>query len=43
MNPLSGMSFFTDAGLHDPKGKTVMLLGLDVLPRNTAGRALRQN
>lgn len=24
--------FFTDAGLHDPEGKTVMLLGLDVLP-----------
>ena len=24
--------FFTDAGLHDPQGKTVMLLGLDVLP-----------
>ena len=25
--------FFTDAGLHDPQGKTVMLLGLDVLPK----------
>ena len=25
-------AFFTDARLHDPKGKTVMLLGLDVLP-----------
>lgn len=24
--------FFTDAGLHEPDGKTVMLLGLDVLP-----------
>lgn len=24
--------FFTDAGLYDPKGETVMLLGLDVLP-----------
>ena len=24
--------FFTDAGLHDPAGRTVMLLGLDVLP-----------
>lgn len=24
--------FFTDAGLHDPDGKVVMLLGLDVLP-----------
>lgn len=24
--------FFTDAGLYDPKGKNVMLLGLDVLP-----------
>lgn len=24
--------FFTDAGLHDPEGKHVMLLGLDVLP-----------
>jgi GNAT superfamily N-acetyltransferase len=26
--------FFTDARLHDPKGKTVMLLGLDVLPEH---------
>lgn len=25
-------AFFTDAKLHDPKGMTVMLLGLDVLP-----------
>lgn len=25
-------AFFTDAGLHDPDGKSVMLLGLDVLP-----------
>ena len=24
--------FFTDAGLHDPKGDNIMLLGLDVLP-----------
>ena len=24
--------FFTDAGLHDPQGKNIMLLGLDVLP-----------
>lgn len=24
--------FFKDAGLHDPDGKVVMLLGLDVLP-----------
>ena len=24
--------FFTDAGLYDPSGDTVMLLGLDVLP-----------
>ena len=24
--------FFTDASLHDPKGRNVMLLGLDVLP-----------
>ena len=24
--------FFTDSGLHDPEGGTVMLLGLDVLP-----------
>ena len=24
--------FFTDAGLNDPKGSSVMLLGLDVLP-----------
>lgn len=25
--------FFTDAGLYDPEGKAVMLLGLDVLPQ----------
>ena len=25
-------AFFTDAGLHDPNGDVVMLLGLDVLP-----------
>ncbi len=25
--------FFMDAGLYDPNGKTVMLLGLDVLPQ----------
>ena len=24
--------FFTDAGTHDPTGRTIMLLGLDVLP-----------
>ena len=24
--------FFKDAGLHDPEGKNIMLLGLDVLP-----------
>ena len=24
--------FFTDAEMHDPKGKNIMLLGLDVLP-----------
>ena len=24
--------FFTDAGLHNPAGKNIMLLGLDVLP-----------
>lgn len=24
--------FFTDAGLHNPDGKNIMLLGLDVLP-----------
>ena len=24
--------FFKDAGLHDPQGKNIMLLGLDVLP-----------
>ena len=24
--------FFTDAEVHDPKGKNIMLLGLDVLP-----------
>lgn len=35
--------FFTDANLHDPKGDTVMLLGLDVLPeyrRQGLARAL---
>ncbi len=26
--------FFTDAGLHDPDGKNIMLLGLDVLPEH---------
>ena len=26
--------FFTDAQLHDPNGKNVMLLGLDVLPKH---------
>lgn len=25
--------FFTDAEMHDPKGKNIMLLGLDVLPK----------
>ena len=25
--------FFTDADVHDPKGKNIMLLGLDVLPK----------
>lgn len=25
--------FFMDAGWHDPKGKNVMILGVDVLPR----------
>lgn len=24
--------FFTNAGLHNPDGKNIMLLGLDVLP-----------
>ena len=24
--------FFTDAGLHDPDGRDIMILGLDVLP-----------
>lgn len=35
--------FFTDAGLYDPNGKNVMLLGLDVLPeyrRRGLGREL---
>ena len=35
--------FFTDAGLHDPEGKNIMLLGLDVLPeyrRQGLGREL---
>lgn len=26
-------AFFKDAGLHDPAGKNIMLLGLDVLPQ----------
>ena len=26
--------FFTDAGLHDPAGANIMLLGLDVLPEH---------
>lgn len=26
--------FFTDAGLHDPQGENIMLLGLDVLPEH---------
>ena len=26
--------FFTDAGLHNPEGKNIMLLGLDVLPQH---------
>ena len=25
--------FFTNAGLHDPEGENIMLLGLDVLPK----------
>ena len=25
--------FFTDAGLHNPNGKNIMILGLDVLPQ----------
>lgn len=35
--------FFTDAGLHNPEGKNIMLLGLDVLPeyrRQGLGREL---
>lgn len=35
--------FFTDADLHDPNGKNIMLVGLDVLPeyrRQGLGRAL---
>ena len=35
--------FFTYAGLHDPQGKNIMLLGLDVLPeyqRQGLGREL---
>ena len=35
--------FFTDAGLHNPEGKNIMLLGLDVLCRNTAVRGLQEN
>lgn len=27
-------NFFTDADVHDPKGKNIMLLGLDVLPEH---------
>lgn len=35
--------FFTDASLHDPQGKNIMLLGLDVMPeyqRQGLGREL---
>ncbi|MCI8668683.1 MAG: GNAT family N-acetyltransferase [Lachnospiraceae bacterium] len=35
--------FFTDAGLHNPEGRNIMLLGLDVLPeyrRQGLGREL---
>ena len=38
--------FFTDAGLHDPNGQNVMILGLDVLPdhrKQGLGRALVRN
>lgn len=39
-------AFFTDITLHDPRGKNVMLLGLDVLPeyrgRGLAGEIVRQ-
>ena len=27
------MQFFEDVGLHNPTGRNVMLLGLDVLPK----------
>lgn len=39
-------AFFTDITLHDPRGKNVMLLGLDVLPeyrgRGLAGEIVRR-
>lgn len=39
-------AFFTDTGLHDPKGRRVMLLGLDVRPeyrkQGLAGEIMRR-
>ena len=34
--------FFTDAGLHDPKGDNIMLLGLDALPEYRMQRLARE-
>ncbi len=33
--------FFTDITVHNPEGKNIFLLGLDVR-QNTAGRVLRE-
>ncbi len=32
MNGIATDEFFIDASLHNPKGRNIMLLGLDVLP-----------
>ena len=37
-----GDGFFTDATLHNPKGKNIMLLGLDVL-WNIVDKGLKEN
>ena len=34
--------FFTDAGLRDPNGKNIMLLGLDVLPEYRRARTCKR-
>ena len=44
--PVFRDEFFTDAGLHDPEGENIMLLGLDVLPeyrgQGLASEVMRQ-